>query len=444
MSALLNHNAIPYIPWKSVPFNQLTTSIQKNKNNQNATDSGILFRPGPLKIYRREIAANIPTNHPCSRISYSIDEFTRPNGYLVTENTDEGLVNTLDIQAPNSKTEKNTCANPVSAVSCNALRRCRSSGMTKRKFNPERSESAYFANTRQYLESRLKTFKQNQYAQVRYEDVSLLSPPTNGNGRFYVPNGVGHCAKVYYDGVANPFSYIWIDGTTHTVSIAAGYYDVHDLNAAFRMYMWQQNHYLIQVLSGAAIFLLNIAYNNHYDKVELQVFSTASYPINGYVLKPGVSWSALLHNPETVPQFVIANNAFQELIGFSSGSYPATVTTPVTNNQGFISNATHAIHPSHKVASYKPNNVAFAQQGGVSGSSQIQRKKYDTIQTIAASYNHIFGSSVANALSYGVSDQVYTLKSRLGYPMKKTPIVSGTTGDIKCVIKVTNVAAAKC
>ena len=224
MSALLNHNAIPYIPWKSIPFNQLTTSIKKNKNTD-GSDRENFFRAGPLKIYRREIAANIPSDSGCSRISYSIDEFTRPNGYVITENTSDGLANTLDVQVPNSKTEQNACSDAVSsktAIPCNALRRCRSSGMIKRKVDPSRGDSAYFTNTNQYLVSRSKTFKQNQYAQVRYADTSLLPNPTNGTDRFYIPNGINHCPKIYYDGVTNPFSYTWINGTSYTVAIPAG------------------------------------------------------------------------------------------------------------------------------------------------------------------------------------------------------------------------------
>lgn len=448
MSALLNHNAIPYIPWKSVPYNQLTTFIKKNQNTGTRNNTGIFFHAGPLKIYRREIAANIPRGHTCSRISYSIDEITRPNGYVISQNTTEGLVNTLDVQTPNSRTDDNICSNSVSSstsVPCNALRRCRSSGMIKRKFDPERRDSAYFTNSNQYLESRLKTFKQNQYSQVRYEDTSLLTPPTNGTGKFYIPNGVSHCPKTYYNGVANPFSYKWIDGTTHSVAIAPGYYDVHDLNAEFKMAMWKNTHYLVKLSTNAAIFLMNIAYNNYYEKVELQVFSTANFPINFYSAPTNVAWLSSLHNPrETVPQFIIANNQFRNVVGFSNGNYPSTVPNPATQNQGFISNIANSIRPSYQLASYKPNNTEFAQQGGVSSSSLIQRKKYNTIQTVAASYNNIFGSSIANAMAYGVSDQVYTLKSRLGYPMKRTPVISKSTGQVTCVVKMPNVAKSAC
>jgi hypothetical protein len=273
----------------------------------------------------------------------------------------------------------------------------------------------------------------------------LLTPPTNGTGKFYIPNGVTHCPKKYYDGVTNPFSYKWINNDIVTVNIAPGYYDIHDLNAAFKMEMWKNTHYLVKLSTNAAVFLMNIAYNSYYEKVELQVFSTANYPITFYSAPMNSSWSADLHTPdETVPQFIITNNEFCNIVGFSSGNYPNIIPKPATQNQGFISNITNSIRPSYKVASYKPNNTEFAQRGGVSGSSLILRKKYNTIQTAAASYRNTLGPAVTNAMAYGVSDQVYTLKSRLGYPMKKTPVISKSTGELKCVIKIPNVNKSVC
>lgn len=435
MSALLNHNEIPYIPWKSTTFQQLTSTIQKNQNLE-GNDGDNYFRAGPLKIYRREIAANIPENASCSRISSSIDELTRPNGYVVS-NAGEGLVNTLnakDMNIANSLTETNKCPDAISsktAIPCNALRRCRSSGMITRKFDPARNDYTYFTNTNQYLVSRSKTFKQNQYAQVRYADPSLLPNPSNSGDKFYSPNGLSHCPKTYYDGIANPFSYIWIDGNTYTVSIPAGYYDVHDLNAAFQLAMTNNGHYLISLMSNSYVFLLKIVYNNYYNKVELQVYSTANYPISNYIVPTGATWT--IHSPDTVPQFVIDDNGFQNVVGFTHASYPADASTHPTQNQGFVSNMQNAVFPSYTLVSYKPNNPRFAQQGGASGSSLIQRKKYDTIQTVASSYNNVFGSQVANAMAYGVSEQVYTLKSRLGYPGKKTPVFP-KYGEPKCVL----------
>lgn len=79
---------------------------------------------------------------------------------------------------------------------------------------------------------------------------------------------------------------------------------------------------------------------------------------------------------------------------------------------------------------YKPNNPQFAQQGGVSSSSHIQRVKYDSITNSAVIYKQALGLSVANALSYGVSENGYTMKDIIGYPNKKTPVINPYNGKI--------------
>jgi hypothetical protein len=73
---------------------------------------------------------------------------------------------------------------------------------------------------------------------------------------------------------------------------------------------------------------------------------------------------------------------------------------------------------------YKPNNSQFAQQGGVSASSFITRLKYDTITNNRVSYSRAYGPATGNALAYGGSDETYTIKDKIGYPVTKTPIIS--------------------
>jgi hypothetical protein len=73
---------------------------------------------------------------------------------------------------------------------------------------------------------------------------------------------------------------------------------------------------------------------------------------------------------------------------------------------------------------YKPSNSEFAQQGGVSSSAQIARVKYNTITNNGAAFTRAFGSATGNALAYGGSDQTYTIKDKIGFPLTKTPVVS--------------------
>ena len=70
---------------------------------------------------------------------------------------------------------------------------------------------------------------------------------------------------------------------------------------------------------------------------------------------------------------------------------------------------------------YKPNNSRFAQQGAASASSLILSKKFDTITNNTAVYRKVYGSSVASAMSYGISDSVFTYKGKINYPLKQTP-----------------------
>lgn len=70
---------------------------------------------------------------------------------------------------------------------------------------------------------------------------------------------------------------------------------------------------------------------------------------------------------------------------------------------------------------YKPTNSQFAQNGAVSSSSLLARKKYNTITSNAHEYLLPYGAAVADAMSYGISDSVFTYKNKLAFPTRKTP-----------------------
>jgi hypothetical protein len=87
----------------------------------------------------------------------------------------------------------------------------------------------------------------------------------------------------------------------------------------------------------------------------------------------------------------------------------------------------------------KPNNSKFKTQGGVSSSDFIVRKKYDTITDSAAKFQSAFGNDVANALAYSANSSTYTIKDKIGYPLKKTPVFSKYSDEVKCCIpNITN------
>lgn len=88
------------------------------------------------------------------------------------------------------------------------------------------------------------------------------------------------------------------------------------------------------------------------------------------------------------------------------------------------------IQPLYVPIYYKPNNPNFAQQGGVSCSTSTLKTKYDTITTNGSIYTKAYGLSVANALAYGVPQNGYTVKDKIGYPIKKTPTFSPVDGSL--------------
>jgi len=161
-------NKSSYISWKGKTFGQITTSIQKNQNSGAEMKQSLLFMPPPLKIYRREVnTAPVAVNS--TKRSTKIDELNRPGGYLVSSHKDEcdcsGNVGILDNHIPNNKTETGECCNPNAMLdpATVARRRMRSSGVIRRPVDSAASAAAYCTTSQEYLNTRGKTFEQNQY-----------------------------------------------------------------------------------------------------------------------------------------------------------------------------------------------------------------------------------------------------------------------------------------
>ena len=197
----------PIVHWKAKSYTQLTSSVQYNGDATLDTTVSVrrLFKPLPLKIYRREVVTrgSTETSSSCNpRVSMSIDELTRPGGYIVTSETplvdENGLASTLDLKLPNDTTQlgtpscntKESCFSPAA----DARRRVRSAGMIKRKFNTD--VSTYYTNTNQYLTARNETYARNMF---NYQDQGIKTPGTKctlnstykpSNERFMTQGGV--------------------------------------------------------------------------------------------------------------------------------------------------------------------------------------------------------------------------------------------------------------
>jgi hypothetical protein len=464
MSARLNFNEMPIIQWKGKTLNQITSSIQNNKVTS-ITSNSLLFKPLPLKIYRREIVTNI--DNCKSRKSVTIDEINRPNGSINNSSVTSGNygeINILDNLFPNNTSDYTNTSESCTTVSAaifspamNAKRRVRSSGMIKRQFDISKNNDSYYTSTNQYLVGRNRTFQQNQYNYIRQGDSTVKPGSALSSGNIYSANGLNHCQK--YQMGATTFSYIWIDNNTYSVSLPGGYYSVEDINALFKQTMVKNYHYFILIPNNATTFvgtqlvsletyigiqniafLMNIGFNNDTNLVELQVMEADTTRFtNSIVTVPSSgTWSASFNSTPKSPMFVIADSIFGSAIGFSAGTYPSTSSSVDVT---FTSSFTPGIKPLYVALYYKPNNPQFAQQGAVSSSSLITRKKYDSITNSTALYRRVYGSLVANALAYSVGESGYTIKDKIGYPTKKTPVFPKYTDDMR-VCSLTKISNA--
>jgi hypothetical protein len=469
MSTRLNMNEIRYFSWKGRTFNQITSIIKKNIGSNN-TSKHNFFMPQPLKIYRREIASRTSTStstnpYTCNgRISTSIDLINMPGGSIIVNSDSgktKGIVNTLDINLTSNKYEipgscQNDVKNCMSQVT-NARRRVRSSGIIKKQFDlTKNNDSAYHTSTNQYLVSRNKTFQQNQYYYIRQGNSNVKPGDALSVQNVYSSNSINHCKK-YFISSNTSFRYQWVDTHYYDVNIPSGDYNIDDINNLFNNTMIYNKHYFIDNMTRSYVFLLKISYNNHTNKVELtslktsyDIFNSTKYSLpvdnnwwNQLYLYPTNGDAASRTNITLWPGFNILDNGFKDAIGFNVGNYPFN--TIIQNNfdatiliaQGytddllFTSSFLPGLQSPYVTIYYKPNNPQFAQQGAVSASSHTVREKYNTITNNTDKYRKAYGLSVANALAYGVPENGYTWKDKIGYPNKKTPVISKYTGEMK-------------
>jgi hypothetical protein len=121
----------------------------------------------------------------------------------------------------------------------------------------------------------------------------------------------------------NSFSYIWVGGTTHTVSIPNGFYSIAQINAFLQSVMYANKHYL-NTTTGQIVYLLELVINQSRYAVSLNSYliSTAIATANTWTLPAGATW--VLPTNSILPYLVVpSTNNFGKLIGFASGQFPA-------------------------------------------------------------------------------------------------------------------------
>jgi hypothetical protein len=224
MTARLELNPIRYVSWKGKTLNQITSGLRKNTHTLNAGDNINIFKPNPVKLYRKEIASTTIARGN-GRVSSSIQDFERPNGYSIVAspiNSDGNCValqNTLDINVPNSKYETGTATqlspNPNICFSHvdNARRRCRSGGAAIKQYDITNRKTNYYTSSTQYLYDRNKTFHQNMFGYQSVFNADCDKPTINpkptvnpSNGRFKTQGGVtasDYIARTRYEEITN-------------------------------------------------------------------------------------------------------------------------------------------------------------------------------------------------------------------------------------------------
>lgn len=413
------------IKWKGKTFQQLASSVKLNKSNHD-TNNGIsqIFRARPMKIYRKEIASQEPNCN--SRTSLKIDDFNAPGSIITNTSSNMGLANTLDIHS-----ENNNCQHPNEtnqhcianiAAEQNALRRVRSSGMTQSKYKIH-SRDNYFSSTNQYLNNRNISFKSNEYFNIRKGDPTATPGTLQAQENVYTSNGITTCPKFLISEEIT-YSYFWIDASANanTVTVPAGSYDIAKLNQILHTTMVNNVHYFIKKPQNLRIYLLNFLYNSNNGKVTIQletVNSSTEYSLP-YSTDPIVWASDLDGTYKHVCLDLVSSPVFAEAIGFEPTLYP----NPKSNTSGplsFTGTKPSKIVQNFLPITYKPNNSQFATQGAVSSGDLIARKKYNTITTVGSSYRSAFGAQTANSLAYGVPSYGYTVKDKIGFPIKCSP-----------------------
>lgn len=432
------HTKNNQIKWKGRTFQQLSYNVKLNDSTfSTQSDLGQIFRARPMKIYRKEIASKDVTCNP--RISLKIDDINNPGGTIVTDSSNKGLVNTLDFNYENNTCQhpnpSNTLCNSFLSAEQNARRRVRSSGMTPSKYNINSSKN-YFSSTQQYLNNRNISFQNNQYFNIRTGDVTAKPGTKQAENNIYTANSINHCKK-YLINEASSFSYFWIDDLSYDVAVPAGEYNIDDLNNLLHSVMSSNLHYFIDLPQKNKVFLLNFVYNINTKKItaRFDVANDSIFPSaeNLPFSTTGLAWS-IDSTTKHVCLDLTNNTVLTQAIGFESKTYPNPQSVTTYTEAHFETGInTSLITDNYIPIVYKPSNSRFAVQGAVSSGDLITRKKYDTITTVGSSFRSVYGEQTANALAYGVSSYGYTLKDKIGYPLKCTPVFKKyTNGMTKC------------
>ena len=125
------------------------------------------------------------------------------------------------------------------------------------------------------------------------------------------------------------FSYIWVDGTTNTVTMPDGFYEISDVNNFLHQTMLNNGHYLIENTTGNFVWFLTMAVNTSTYKIDVVSYRMTAllFPIGvgsgNYTIGTGTAPAWTNPGSQAYPQLVVLSNSFTDIIGFVPGTYPA-------------------------------------------------------------------------------------------------------------------------
>jgi hypothetical protein len=135
----------------------------------------------------------------------------------------------------------------------------------------------------------------------------------------------------------NQLQYTWPNSTgngytTHGITIPDGFYDAKELDAFIKSVFISNRHYVTHSLTNKNNFFLEIVENSNFYSIQMNSYAVnqAYLTSQSWVIPAGATWTvgaAVLQ-----PQFVIGPNAFRDIVGFATGSYPP-INAPATGNK---------------------------------------------------------------------------------------------------------------
>lgn len=177
----------------------------------------------------------------------------------------------------------------------------------------------------------------------------------------------------------NSFQYSWL-GTTITITLPTGYYEIDGMNAYLQSQMVANKHYLIDS-NGDYVYYLEIVQNSTYYAVGFNCYAiptSAQATTLGYTQPSSPGWS--FPATATTPQFIVlSTNNFKSVVGFSAGTYPPA--TQSSNYSVISNNGVPQITPVSSLImtcsllnnSYSiPSTLMYSFSPNVSYGSQIQ------------------------------------------------------------------------